>query len=481
MGKYKKLLQNVGIMTMGNFSSRILVFLMVPLYTSVLSAAEYGIYDLSVSTVQLLMPVLSLNISDAVMRFVMDGSISHRQTVAVGCQHTLGSFAAAGLIFGVCYCTGCFQLIHGYELYILGYYVFYEWNQFSIQLAKGLERLGLIAFSAVLGTAVMLGANILFLLVIRIGLPGFFLANILAQAVPALYLTFRLKMWRYAGRKMGQTDPALRRGMLAYSVPLIATAIGWWANSTADKYVVTFLCGAAANGLLSVAYKIPGIINTVQGIFIQAWQVSAIREYENCGVQGSGGRAFYNTTFLYLNMLMCFTCALLILLVKPIAGIMYSKDFYAAWHYVPFLLVSSVLNAASGYIGPILAARKNSRAMAGSAVYGTLANVFLNIVLVLAMGVQGAAVATALSSFIIYAVRKRAVGDVLGDMPGKKTFWKIPASWALLSTQAFMEVYADCPAGHAAVLLGLVWLYWDGWRKLMRKARAFCRKEGTPC
>lgn len=35
-----------------------------------------------------------------------------------------------------------------------------------------------------------------------------------------------------------------------YSVPLIATAVGWWINSAADKYVVAFMLGVASNGLL---------------------------------------------------------------------------------------------------------------------------------------------------------------------------------------------------------------------------------------
>ena len=66
--------------------------------------------------------------------------------------------------------------------------------------------------------------------------------------------------------------------MLKYCVPLIVTVIGWWINSASDRYVVAFICGVSANGLLSVSYKIPTIINTLQAIFTQAWQISAINE-----------------------------------------------------------------------------------------------------------------------------------------------------------------------------------------------------------
>lgn len=46
MGKYKYLFKNIGIMTISNFGTKILSFLMVPLYTNLLSTSEYGTYDL---------------------------------------------------------------------------------------------------------------------------------------------------------------------------------------------------------------------------------------------------------------------------------------------------------------------------------------------------------------------------------------------------------------------------------------------------
>lgn len=52
--KYKYLIKNTGILAISNFSSKLLVFFLVPIYTSVLSTAEYGTYDLAMSTVLLL-------------------------------------------------------------------------------------------------------------------------------------------------------------------------------------------------------------------------------------------------------------------------------------------------------------------------------------------------------------------------------------------------------------------------------------------
>ena len=88
--KYKYLIKNMGILTLSNFSSKILVFLLVPLYTSVLSTTEYGIYDLVVSTIQLIFPIITANIVDAVMRFSMDKRYDTKDIASIGIKYLFG-------------------------------------------------------------------------------------------------------------------------------------------------------------------------------------------------------------------------------------------------------------------------------------------------------------------------------------------------------------------------------------------------------
>lgn len=174
------------------------------------------------------------------------------------------------------------------------------------------------------------------------GVNWFLFANILAQALSAFYLMARVKLFRFITNL--KIDRKVTKEMLIYCVPLIATTVGWWINSTADRYVVTFMIGVSANGLLSVSYKIPQIINTLQSIFIQAWQISAIKEYgdkDTC--------TFYGNIFSIINILMCIVCSWLILLTKPIARILYAKDFYPHGGMFHFYLLLQFLIALLDY------------------------------------------------------------------------------------------------------------------------------------
>ena len=430
MNRSKYLLKNMGILTISNFSSKILVFLLVPLYTTVLSTAEYGAYDLAVSTATLFYPILTLNIVDAVMRFLMDKDYDKKSIAGIGLKFLSISIILFAFGMYILNVTKLWPDINGLEIYIFLYYFFYVLNQFLIQFAKGLEQVKEMGIAGVVSTLVMLLTNILFLLVFKCGLSGFFWVNILAQGISALYIAIRIQILSYIEFK--RVDKVLQKEMLIYSIPLIASVIGWWVNSTADKYVVSFILGVSANGLLSVSYKIPQILNTIQSIFIQAWQISAIKEY------GDNNTArFYGNTFTIINLLMCIVCSWLIFLTRPLAHFLYSKDFYVAWRYVPFLLIASVLNSASGMLGPILSAKKKSKAMMWSAVIGASVNIIMNIVLVHFIGIQGATIATVICSYIIYMVRKIAVGKEI-----KIDYYAVVLiTWGMLSIQAIVESY----------------------------------------
>lgn len=442
--KYTYLIKNTGILTISSFSSRILVFLLVPLYTSILSTAEYGTYDLSITTIQLLLPIFTVNIYDAVMRFFMDGNYSRKEVSAVGLKYVAISISLFFVVTIVNYKFGILKSFRAYSSLVFLYYVSNLANQYLTQMAKGKEQVKDIAIAGVINTVITLLLNLLLLLVYKLGLKGFFISYIMGQTSSALILFIRTKYWEYFSLNVNKY---YEKEMLAYSIPLILGTIGWWCNNASDRYVVTFLCGIAANGIYSVAYKIPSILTTIQQIFLQAWQISAVKEYED-----QESNTFYGKTFDSINICMCMICMLLIFLTKPIASLLYAKDFYAAWQYVPFLLVSGVFNAASGIVGPVLNANKNSKSLGLSSLVGAFVNIILNFALILVIGVQGAAVATAISSYVIYLFRKIAARDKIIIL----NYWTVYVSWALIISQAIVSIYIENPVIEFILISGFV-------------------------
>ena len=440
--KFKNLLKNIGILTVGNFSSKILIFLLVPLYTNCLSAEEYGIYDLVITTIQLILPIITANAAAGLLRFTIDVAVDNDVVITIWAKlFSIGCIIASlGLL--IIRFIPLFGRIHGIEVLIFGYFVSYAIVQSMVSYGKGLERVSTVAIAGVISSVVMLLANIVFLLIFHMGIYGFFLASFLSQFISAIYYVVTLPVIghiKFSLIGLGKRCDTARiflsdieSEFLAYSVPLIIVELGWWINHASDRYVVAAFCGTAANGILSVSYKIPSIINVIQQIFIQSWHISGIKEYDE-----SSDNSFYKSVFIYLSLVMTGACCLLILLSKHIGYILFAKEFFVAWKYTQFLLISSVINASAGFLGAISAAKKDSRTMAKSGVYGAIVNLILNIILVWLIGMQGATIATAISSIVIFLVRWRGTSEVMTFSDVSIAF----ASWVLLAVQAVFSIY----------------------------------------
>ncbi|WP_024344736.1 lipopolysaccharide biosynthesis protein [Streptococcus equinus] len=429
MNKYKDLAKNTGIFAIANFSSKILVFLLVPLYTRTLTTSDYGFYDLSYSTIQLFLPILTLNISEATMRFLMKKDVDEKSVFSI----SLVNVAIGSIIFGlgilindICSIS---LLTEKYGIYIWIFFIFYALNNLFVQFSKGIDRVQEMAIAGVLGTVSMVLFNAILLIVLQMGLLGFFIANITCYAIPTLYLIFKLKFWNYLSKDYNKE---LQKQMLSFSLPLILNTLAWWVNNTSDRYVVAVISGINSNGLISVAYKIPQILSTVSMIFIQAWQISAIKEQES----DSDDNSFSSKIFLHYNALLSVMAGFLILFDKLIASILFGNDFYQAWQFVPFLVISSLLNAAAGYVGAILSANMAANAMATSAFYGMSVNIILNILLTLLIGPQGITIATVISSYIIYEIRRRAFQTI-----SDRVQIRVLLSWILLIVESIGVIY----------------------------------------
>ena len=445
--KSKYLWKNTSILTISNFSSKILVFLLVPLYTSTLTTEEYGIYEIIMSTVQLLIPFLTLNIVDGVLRFMMDVNANKSTIKGIGLAFIVISITIFFIMVVVNSVFDIWNTLKNFEVEAFLYFTFYVFNQLFIQVAKGQENVKELAISGVISTTISLIANVLLLVVIPMGLRGFFSAYILGQLSSALYLMKKTCFFKNISLNFNKKE---LKDILNYSIPLIFVSLGWLINNVSDRYVVTWLCGMDQNGIYSVAYKIPTIITTVQNIFLQAWTISAIKEYNS-----NDRDLFYKRTFFALNAVMSICCSFLVLTTKIFARLLYAKDFYEAWQYVPFLLVSSVFGAASGYIGPILSAKKNTKVMAMSTFGGAIVNLVLNFVLIYSIGVQGATMATAISNVIIYILRRKAIHNILID----SNYKKIVISWILISIQAIVVIIDEFVIMQIPIILMIVYIY----------------------
>ena len=189
----KKLIKNSALLFMGSFASKLLVFLLVPLYTSILSTDEYAIADLMTTTVSLVYPICTMMISTAVLRFCMERSVDRGQVLSIGVWvEAIGYSIGALAGFAVIRHTS----LAPYAVFYIPYLIFYATDQLFLQYAKGSEKVHVYALASVINTLTLIGCNVLFLLVFNMGVNGYIAAMVISYCITTVYLFVATRAWK---------------------------------------------------------------------------------------------------------------------------------------------------------------------------------------------------------------------------------------------------------------------------------------------
>lgn len=396
MANYRKLGKNMVSLTIGNFASKLLSFFFVPFYTAVLNTEEYGTADLVATTVSLLFPFFSFIICEAMMRFALNKEENPEQIFAIGMGVWGCGFLLLLLLSPI---LMLFPALREYWVLVVLYYAAYSVNYNIGYFVRGIERVTEYSIGGIVNTVCTIGLNLLLLLVFRAGVKGYLCSFIIANLVAALYQIISCKIYKYRV-KPGEFDRDLLKRMLRYSVPMIPNSASWWISNSSDRYILLYFAGASANGIYSVAYKIPTIITMVTSIFVSAWRLSAVEKF---GSEES--KKFYSEVLgMYITVTVCMSSGIMII-NKPFSDFLYSKDFYQAWQFVPVLIVASIIHSYCDFFGTIYTSALKTRMLFVSTLLGACTNIVLNLLLIPRYAAMGAAVATMISYMAVLLVR----------------------------------------------------------------------------
>lgn len=395
--KWINLFKNIGLMTVGNFASKIMNFILIPIYTAKLSTEEYGSADLIFTTLSLLIPILSLEINEAVLRFSLAEENENKQSIfTIGSLFSVLSF----LVFLVLFPIGMiFEPFRRYAIYIILLYVSNLAYICLSQFAKGNKYVKEYSICGFINTVLVAGFNILFLVKFNLKVEGYLLAYVMGYAGAVLYLIICLrKVIRWVPRRDIERENIIE--MLKYSIPLIPNAVCWWINNAANKYVLAIFCSTAAAGVFSIAYKIPSLLSVVSTIFFSAWQISAVEDFgkKECQI-------FYNKVFRVFFVLNGAICIILIASSKLMAHFLYANDFFIAWKYSVILICAYFLNALATFLGTIYTTSKKTKMLLLSSLLAAITNIAFNLLLIPRFDAYGAAVATLISYLVVLIVR----------------------------------------------------------------------------
>lgn len=431
----KTLLKNTGIIAIGTISTKMINFLLLPMYTALISTEDYGTIDLLSTYVTLLMAVASLQIYQAVFRFVAVERESFDRVKTV--LSTMYAITIGGLVVYGGLCLVIFPLVSmPYKWYLLVQVIANVYLSMVTNSVRGLGDNSAYAFANFLSAAISLVLNVLFLVVFRWPAMTMLWAYILGPVMGGTVAFIHKRMWRF----LDPRDVNLQsvKIYLQYALPLIPNELSWWVVHASDRTIISMFLGVAANGLIAVASKFSSIYSTIFSVFNTAWTEQCVLHFDE-----EGGRGYLAKTMVTVIKIFSGLTLLLIAFMPLAFSILVNRQYAEAYGLVPIYLMAVFFNVLIGLISPIYLINNETGKVAESTAAAAIINIGVDLLLIGPVGVYAAPV----SSLCAYlAVSIWRVWDA------QRRYLEIPFPWTYL-VRCLAMLFVVCVGYYSEIVL----------------------------
>ncbi len=392
-----KFIKDIGVYAIGNIGSKIITFLMVPLYTHFIAPDDFGYYDLCFTVCMLLIPFVTLQLRDGAFRFLLDcDDDTQRQRIVTFVSRTMLTTITVSVLVAI-----AMSLVTSVQYlgYVLGLLIAMSLQEVYSQVFRGLGNNRAFVTVGIL-SALGIGAfSVLFVVKMGMGIRGIFLANIVARVLALVLVEAKVRLitrhtrWHINSRE-------LRRDILRYTLPLLPGSLCWWLTGSSDRLFITHYLGLDINGVYAVAIRFTGIINTLAIIFYQAWQETAILQYNSPDRDRFFSKMFNSYIFLLAIIFVGY-----VFLLKVNYGWLVDEQYGESLNFIYPLALSSVIFALAAFFDMGYQCAKDTKRTLPAIVLAAVVNVALNFALIKPLGVYGVIVTLLVTNLVLVIYR----------------------------------------------------------------------------
>ena len=383
----------------GIVASKLVSFIMLPVYTHYLTTADYGVLELLGTTIDVIGMIGGIGLAAGVFKHYAEADSDDKRQKLMSTV-TLGSGALSLLIalIGIAASPMLTRMLFGpdmtpdyFRMFFLIYF-FQNLSNLGLAYVQVEEKSGMFVALNVLKLILQLSLTIYFVVVLKWSIRGVLVASVISSGL------FGLGMAAYTLKRVGVhfANDVFRR-LSRFGAPVAAWTIGSFILTFSDRYFLNHYSGPGEVGIYSLAYKFSFLLSTFAvAPFSQIWEPRrfAIAKEPNAGI-------VYRQMFNYMNVALFFGSIGIVLFIRDTLTVVVDPAFVSAYRIVPLLLVTTILQQWTGYCNFGLFLRNATHLYAWSALIGVVTALVLNTLLIPHYGMFGAAWATV----IAYAVR----------------------------------------------------------------------------
>ncbi|MGL4850142.1 MAG: lipopolysaccharide biosynthesis protein [Clostridium sp.] len=404
MSREGRMLKTTIIYFIGNFSSKLLAFFLLPIYTAYLTVEDFGAVDIVTSTLPLIAPIFTMQVTESVFRFLCGDEYKNDKKKII--TNSFIIFITGIGIFIALYLPIISKFDFEYKTLFLIYFITVYLGMFFQQVLRGFQKNLDYAIMGIISTVVQATVNITLIVKFNFGGESLLIASICASSMIAVIGAIKTKIWRLINFKY--YDLEIIKKQLRYGIPLIPNQICWWIIGVLGKYILLYFSGTADNGILAVSSKFPSLLTTISSIFFLAWTENIIKEFKAVDRDEYFSNSF-NTFFIF--SLTVATCLLPIIKIYNVS--MVKAEFIEAWLYIPVLFIGALFNGFSSFLGTAYTASMQTRDAFTTTIIGAVSNLIFSIILTPTLGIWGVVLANMLSFLVLFIARLKSINKII--------------------------------------------------------------------
>lgn len=396
MNTTKKFIKTSIIYLIGNVLSKLIAFILIPIYTTYISPNIYGEFDLINSLISLVVPLIFFQVWDGLFRFVYDYEDIKEKYFVV--SNSFNIFIFGIILYEIIFIiTSKFINIPG-TIFVNIYGISYAAQYLFGTVARTFKQNKLYMISGVVNTLVNLLLNIILIVVLKqVNINSLFLSIILGNFVQCLIIFIKLDIIKYT--KLKNINFHLIKKMIKFSMPIAVSTISYWLLTGYTKVFISKNFGYSSNGIFAMGSKMASFILVIVSVMQMAWHESSFEVANN-----KDKKEFYQKGLNSFLIILLYSTISIILLLKVIFPIIIKGEYYESIKIMPIILIYTSINAFSGFASSQFLAEKDSKIP----LYTTLISAFINILLLFLLkkfDIFGASIALFISFFINTALR----------------------------------------------------------------------------
>ena len=391
----KSLLKNTFIITIGKICTQLITFFLLPLYTSILTTAEFGLVDLLNTLVMLLIPIVTFQVEQAVFRFLIDCRDNEERKNTI-ISSSIYSVILQCILFTFLYLICSFFINNEYKIYLLLNVIAYIFSSLLLQIARGIGDNKLYSLGSFISASFTIIFNVLLLVIFKLGAIGMLLGTFIGQAVLILFILWKLNIINILLKNKLNKKIVLE--LWKYSFPLIPNALSWWIFNASDRVIVSAILGVSLNGILAAASKFSTVYITIYNIFSMSWTESVSVNINDDDIEN-----YFNNIFDFVIRIFVSLALGIVAFMPFVYSLLINENYAFGYKIVPILVYASFFNVIVGMESSLYIAKKKTKQVASTSIVSAILNIIIHLALINYIGLYAAAIST-FSSFFIMSI-----------------------------------------------------------------------------